>query len=183
VRLSSEHITLYDQPSSKLRHRFLGPFKVLQVITPVSYKLDLPASMSRVHPVFHVSRLLPWTDNPETEFPTRLIPAQPIPAARDYVYGDAYEVDKITDVQIKPDPTSRARPKAPCLFFRVKWAPPYQDPSHDSWEPLRNLSRLDAFKAFIHSPAFSQFAASPEYLQFASRFPRKVPLKVTFSDS
>jgi hypothetical protein len=36
VRLSTDHITLADYPSSKLRPRYLGPFTVSKVISPVS---------------------------------------------------------------------------------------------------------------------------------------------------
>jgi hypothetical protein len=61
VRLSTDNITLADYPSSKLRPRYLGPFTVIKVVSPVSYKLSLPSSMA-VHPVFHVSRLLPTMD-------------------------------------------------------------------------------------------------------------------------
>lgn len=180
VRLSSDFINLSDQPSSKLRHRFLGPFKVTAIISPVSYRLELPSSMSRVHPVFHVSRLLPWTPNPESEFPDRPTPPQPIPAARDYVHGDVYTVDRITDVCIQPDPSSTARLKADNIFFRVKWAPPYQDPSFDSWEPYRNLNKLDALKAFLASPSYQAFVVTPPFKSFASKYPRKVPKFVTF---
>ena len=40
----------------KLSPKYYGPYKVLQEIGTMAYKLELPAS-TRVHPVFHVSCL------------------------------------------------------------------------------------------------------------------------------
>nr|GEY75213.1 putative reverse transcriptase domain-containing protein [Tanacetum cinerariifolium] len=41
----------------KLNPRYVGPFKVLERIVDVAYKLDLPEELSRVHNTFHVSNL------------------------------------------------------------------------------------------------------------------------------
>jgi len=41
----------------KLSPRYVGPYKIIQRICQVAYKLELPPEMSLVHPVFHVSML------------------------------------------------------------------------------------------------------------------------------
>nr|GFC44095.1 putative reverse transcriptase domain-containing protein [Tanacetum cinerariifolium] len=41
----------------KLNPRFVGPFKVLERVRDVAYKLDLLQELSRVHNTFHVSNL------------------------------------------------------------------------------------------------------------------------------
>ncbi|GKG13643.1 hypothetical protein Tco_0350603, partial [Tanacetum coccineum] len=41
----------------KLNPRFVGPFKVLEKVEEVAYRLELPEELSRVHNTFHVSNL------------------------------------------------------------------------------------------------------------------------------
>ncbi|GJT80788.1 hypothetical protein Tco_1055130 [Tanacetum coccineum] len=41
----------------KLNPRYVGPFKVLDKVGKVSYKLELPQELSKVHHTFHVSNL------------------------------------------------------------------------------------------------------------------------------
>jgi hypothetical protein len=45
-----------QKKDNKLEPKYYGPYKVLQMIVIMDYKLELPPS-SRVHPVFHVSFL------------------------------------------------------------------------------------------------------------------------------
>ncbi|GKE90732.1 hypothetical protein Tco_1571827 [Tanacetum coccineum] len=41
----------------KLNPRYVGPFKVLEKVGEVAYKIELPEELSRVHNTFHVSNL------------------------------------------------------------------------------------------------------------------------------
>ncbi|GKF14137.1 putative reverse transcriptase domain-containing protein, partial [Tanacetum coccineum] len=41
----------------KLNPRYVGPFKVLEKVGEVAYKLELLEDLSRVHNIFHVSNL------------------------------------------------------------------------------------------------------------------------------
>ena len=48
----------------KLSPRFIGPFKLLERVGTVAYRLTLPPSMSGVHEVFHISMLRRYTPDP-----------------------------------------------------------------------------------------------------------------------
>ena len=48
----------------KLSPRYIGPFEVLERVGIVAYQLALPASLSSVHDVFHVSMLRKYTPDP-----------------------------------------------------------------------------------------------------------------------
>jgi hypothetical protein len=59
VLLSSKNVALKTPGVNKLLPKFLGPFTVTEVLSPVSYRLDLPSSM-KCHNVFHASLLLEY---------------------------------------------------------------------------------------------------------------------------
>jgi Chromo (CHRromatin Organisation MOdifier) domain len=49
--------------TAKLTPRCHGPFKITKIISPVAVQLELPAQWS-IHPVFHSSLLMPYTETP-----------------------------------------------------------------------------------------------------------------------
>ena len=58
VWLEATHLKLPHQ-GSKLNPKWYDPFKILNVISLVAFKLDLPISWA-IHPIFHASLLTPY---------------------------------------------------------------------------------------------------------------------------
>jgi transposase InsO family protein len=134
VMLSTKTINIKKPAngSRKFCPCFIGPFKVIQKVgTPgheVAYKLDLPKSMSRYHPVFHVSLLRPYN---------RAGRMQPVPPPIE-VDGDIlYEFEDILG-----DRKSGRR-----QWYLVKWK--NYGHEHNSWEPESSFeyvaAELDAY--------------------------------------
>ncbi|GJW83682.1 putative reverse transcriptase domain-containing protein [Tanacetum coccineum] len=46
-----------DRQRRKLNPRYIGPFKILERISPVEYKLELPEELSNVHSTIYISNL------------------------------------------------------------------------------------------------------------------------------
>jgi len=99
VLLSAKNINLDTQarrPLKKLKPRYIGPYKVIKVISQVTYKLKLPSTLT-IHPVFHISLLKAYQENPE-EFHDRLIKPPPPLVMSDG--QEEFEVEKILDQRI-----------------------------------------------------------------------------------
>jgi hypothetical protein len=79
-----------NQPTAKLAPRRHGPFKVIKVLSPVSYQLALPMQWS-IHPVFHIDLLTPYRET-ITHGPNY---QRPVPELVDG--EEEYSVEKILD--------------------------------------------------------------------------------------
>ena len=125
VLLSTANIALASQakrPSKKLQPKFIGPYTIMEQVSPVAYRLELPIHLT-IHPVFHVSVLRPYHTNDQL-FPTRR------PPAPNTVIVDGeleYEVDRILDKRVR--------------FRRVEYLVQWLGyPEYDAtWETLRAL--------------------------------------------
>jgi Chromo (CHRromatin Organisation MOdifier) domain/Integrase zinc binding domain len=108
--------------SKKLLPRYMGPFAVVKTVGQVAYKLDLPANM-KIHDVFHVSLLKPYSWNGKT------VPPPPV------IYEDGvpeYEVQRVLDHR------DHRRGRTKRREFLVHWQG--YGPEHSSWEPESNLT-------------------------------------------
>jgi len=61
----------------KFDYRKLGPFKVVKRVGNNAYQLELPDSLSRLHPVFNINLLEPYT--PPSTFPNRVQQPSSVP--------------------------------------------------------------------------------------------------------
>jgi hypothetical protein len=60
----------------KLSPRYIGPFKILERKGEVAYQLELPAQLSDVHNVFHISQLKKCLRVPEEQLPLEELDVQ-----------------------------------------------------------------------------------------------------------
>jgi hypothetical protein len=110
--------------TKKLDVRRTGPFPIIDRISPVAYKLQLPRSW-KIHPVFHVSLLQPAIVDEQLHPPVTDDNLRPPPDIIDE--QEEYEVDTVIDHRY------RHRKKE----YLVKWKGYSAD--ENTWEPLSNL--------------------------------------------
>jgi hypothetical protein len=67
LRVSPIHGLRRFNVRGKLSPRFIGPFKIVERRGEVAYQLELPAQLSGVHDVFHVSQLKKCTGEVKIE--------------------------------------------------------------------------------------------------------------------
>ena len=95
VYLSTKNINLHSRrlDGKKLQPQFIGPFKIMSQVNPATYRLDLPSSLKRIHPEFHVEYLLPYIPPCPYTTPTPAPRYDPV-----LVNGEEhYYIDKLLD--------------------------------------------------------------------------------------
>ena len=132
----------YNIPSStilgrKLSQQYAGPFRIIEKIGSLAYKLDLPKHW-RVHPVFTVAQLEPCPD-PSTDLFQRSRPEHPdsIFVERDNEQVKSYKIEKLIAHR---DTKRRGRE------YLLRWKG--YGPKFDKW---RNLSELRNAMDLLHN--------------------------------
>ncbi|CAJ0948685.1 unnamed protein product [Ranitomeya imitator] len=126
VWLSSRHIPM-KVSSPKFKPRFIGPYRISEILNPVSFRLTLPDSFS-IHNVFHRSLL--------RRYVAPMVPSVEPPAPV-LVEGELeYIVEKILDSRV-----SRRK-----LQYLVKWKGYAQE--DNSWVFASDVHAPDLVRAF-----------------------------------
>jgi hypothetical protein len=123
----------------KLSPRYIGPFRILERKGEVAYRLELPARLSDVHNVFHISQLKKYLRIPEEQLPLEELNVQD-----DLSYTE-YPV-KILDILERITRSKRIR------MSKVQWSYHAQDEAN--WEREDELQT--EFLQLFASPAESR---------------------------
>jgi hypothetical protein len=123
-----------NQPTAKLAPRRHGPFRIIQVMSAVNHRLELPMQWS-IHPMFHIDLLMPYRETimhgPNFTQPTpELIDGE-----------EEYSVEKILDSQR----FGRRRR----LQYLVKWEG-YPD-ADNMWVDKDDVFAEDKIREFTNS--------------------------------
>jgi Chromo (CHRromatin Organisation MOdifier) domain len=117
--------------TAKLAPRQHGPFKVIQIVSPVAVRLELPSQWN-IHPVFHNSLLTPYTETPShgpnfTRPPPDLIDGK-----------EEYEVEQIR--------SHRTWGRSKSLQYLIKWKG-YPE-SDNTWENADQIHAPELIKLY-----------------------------------
>ncbi|KAJ9515735.1 hypothetical protein QJQ45_002627 [Haematococcus lacustris] len=135
VLLSTRNLRIKTGKVRKFVPRYVGPFVVEAKINANAYRLTLPANMSRLHPVFHVSLLKKYSGSDVGIMPPPVEWMDETPV---------YYVERLLD--------HRYVRAGKAGEFLVQWEG--YDASFNTWEPRANLTGCDKLLAeynAIHS--------------------------------
>jgi hypothetical protein len=148
-----------SRPSKKLAHRFLGPYVVERRVGAYAYRLRLPPSMSRLHPVFPVVKLL-------------AAPPDPISGRRSRPPPDPVLVDGEEEYEVEVVINSRMFRGR--LQYLVQWKGYSYE--HNSWEDATDVHSPELVTEFYstHPGAPRQIRrAHFDYISFQSTQDRR----------
>ena len=133
IKVSPMKKVLRFGKQGKLTPRYVGPYKILERIGSLAYRLELPEEMSAMHNVFHVSQLRRWVHDKEEilEKPTQVQINSDLVYEKEPVGILAKEEKKLRNKTLK--------------LVKVQWS---LDPKDCTWE-LEDKIKMDYPKLFV----------------------------------
>jgi hypothetical protein len=141
------------RPSRKLSHKYLGPFPIERKIGNGVYRLCLPPSMSRIHPVFNIVKLTPASEDP---IPGRRAVPPPPPEIVDG--EEEWVVEEILDSKM--------------MNWKLRYLVRWKDfgMEHNSWEPWDNVHAPELVAEFYKKhPGAARHIQTTEFLSIPFR--------------
>ena len=112
---------LNNPVAKKLEFKWTGPYKIIDKVSDLNYKISLPNS-SRTHDIVHIARLKKINKRIDTQVF--------IPPEEDE--EPEFEIEKIIDKKRMKSNDGKMR-----IYYLVKWKD--YDDSFNTWEPSSNL--------------------------------------------
>lgn len=128
VLLDSSDIKTDKGLNTKLSDKFIGPYTITKVISPVSYQLQLPPHF-RIHNTFHISKLRPYIPSSSS---TREQNTRPEPEINESGQ-ETWEVESIIKHKIIKQKNKMIK------LVLVKWKN-YPE-SENTWEPYSSIKQ------------------------------------------
>jgi hypothetical protein len=125
VLLSTKNLKLKMVGTPKLMPKWVGPFKVTELVGQAAVRLDMPEPW-RVHKVFHVSLVRPYTARGKV---------QPPPPVAFIDNEPLYSVERLLDRR------ERSKGGRKYTEYLIKWVG--YPPEHNTWEPESHLEGCD----------------------------------------
>ncbi|GJV60695.1 putative reverse transcriptase domain-containing protein [Tanacetum coccineum] len=141
----------------KLNPRYVGPFRVLEKVGSVAYKLELPQELSRVHNTFHVSNIKKcYSDEP------LVVPLEGLHVDDKLCFME--EPVEIMDREVKRLKQSRPRVRNDTLLDTLNFVPKTED--YQKYEALipkeminQDIKDSKAYKTYLD---FATIQATPK---------------------
>lgn len=149
VLLSADALRTYserERPKDKLKGLYTGPLEVTQVISPLAYRITLPAG-SRAHDVVSIQYLRPYKEDTTGRARARG-PPEPQPLFYDSDGEPHWEVHSIRGERVLEDGS---------VEYLVRWRGFSR--AHDSFQPLDIVGHTDALKQYLAAKARREGAA------------------------
>ena len=140
--------TFRDQKNHALKNKYVGPYKILEKITDLAYRIELPND-SRKHNVVPISKLRSF-ESPNKNFTGRI---EPVP---DPVIVDNEKEWKVRSIE-------NERISHGKLQFLVRWEGFHGENDEYTWEPLNFVEDLEALDIYLLSnPNSNYFTHKPK---------------------